>query len=761
VPNAAATLTEAELAAARTIPQIADIVAACSNPERAAAALEWATTESLKYDPSAANATFGIALTVRASVDAQALSLPAGFWIDALDMIINTLAGVAVELEPRVDETFQRLAATRLARVVSTLKLPVSHHVAVPSGGHIHSVIAFGSNTEIAIDVSAGLRNRANPGNRALERLESYGPKSVTVVRVHVSVGSGHMIVSSTAPRVVSTTLDDFSWIVARSLKDPDDVFFFFRELLEHPNIGQLMALETINAFEYWRDNDKVFLTQGAAYDFVLIPFHRGDAEWIEAARLADLERALLALGLSNTAAWDLVDFDDDIGRAMLGYLPNGPTWYVRLIPELAVGIHCFDGKTDAGSRGLLLNLAEAILWRLEHSPDAQAIIKRTLGNGRPAKFWFEPTAVDESPPVIRPLGINGDRLILGWDSRLQKYCEAENSDVELVIGRSIADGLIGDADDRTLFMAAWTAAPAGFRMDAERLPVGQEVLPNPETIPVAARSEAGRELAIRIKTAGVTPGTYAGKPASDLESKTLAPTLFAMLAESISQFDGAALLDVAVTELEYANCDAYVKGRKRSWNRRFPVLGYDPIARTVEEREVDVKLAKAIRLIVEELVNSPPTGTRSPDRIDWRRLLAIADLCSEAVIRSEQNHYGLTPVATTVSEQYEITQKPIGPPLIDIGAFHRAQAQDRRHVGQKLSESDLKDIADSMEREMGFRPETVGMVLATIGSWKTTRASPSPTSTIDELVATCASALARIDPPLLAKSGPPESSVG
>jgi hypothetical protein len=172
-------------------------------------------------------------------------------------------------------------------------------------------------------------------------------------------------------------------------------------------------------------------------------------------------------------------------------------------------------------------------------------------------------------------------------------------------------------------------------------------------------------------------PSTATATFGSDLESNTLAPTLFAMLAESISQLNAAALLDVAVTELEYANCDAYMKGRKRAWNRRFPVIGYDPIARTIEERESDVKLTKAIRLIVEEIVHNPPKGSRARDRIDWRRLLALADLCSEAVLRSEQNHYGLTPVATTISEQYEITQKATGAPLIDIRAFHRAQARE------------------------------------------------------------------------------------
>ena len=38
----------------------------------------------------------------------------------------------------------------------------------------------------------------------------------------------------------------------------------------------------------------------------------------------------------------------------------------------------------------------------------------------------------------------------------------------------------------------------------------------------------------------------------------------------------------------------------------------------------------------------------------------------------------------------------------------------------------------------MGFRPETIGMALATISAWKTDVTDPSPSSTIDQLVVRC-----------------------
>lgn len=95
VPGAPATITEAELALAKILPSLAHTVASCSDPARTAAALAWATTNRLHYHPSAATATFGTALAVHDEFGAEPIPIPTGFWIDALDMIINELATVA------------------------------------------------------------------------------------------------------------------------------------------------------------------------------------------------------------------------------------------------------------------------------------------------------------------------------------------------------------------------------------------------------------------------------------------------------------------------------------------------------------------------------------------------------------------------------------------------------------------------------------------------------------------------------------------
>ena len=106
------------------------------------------------------------------------------------------------------------------------------------------------------------------------------------------------MIVQSGSQRVVATTLDDLSWIVDRCSENPEDVFWFFRELIDHPNVREMMFLETINAFEYWWSNGKCLFRQGGEYHFALFEFHRGEEEWIEAAKRTPLEIALLELAI-------------------------------------------------------------------------------------------------------------------------------------------------------------------------------------------------------------------------------------------------------------------------------------------------------------------------------------------------------------------------------------------------------------------------------------------------------------------------------
>lgn len=730
-PGGPAVVNAREVAQAAALPTPADSVARCRHPERALRVLKWATSDSSRVSMSPSRASFGHALQVRAT-DGTVVPIPIGFWPEALDTIINDLATIAVQVKPDVDAAFSVRSAAELARVLRRLRQPIRHRVEA-GDGTVHSLIAFDRNQQVLVALSAGLKLAAGDLEASEQVLVRCQSEAKSVVRMHVIASSGHAVVSSDVPGVVATTLDDVAWIVDKCSEEPDDFFLFFKELLEHKNVGQLLTLETINAFEYWRHNGKALFIQGGEYNFAVLPFHLGDEEWREAARRTPLESALLKLGLSRSSCWDAVSYKREAGEAMLTYWPSGPAWLVRTALPV-VGIHCFDSQTPQDVRQLILSLSVGIHWRVDKSEPVKELISHAIGDGA-LKLWCQPEADDRDAPVVRARGWSGGRLVLGFGGRLQQYCEEHSTEIELVIGEAIATGLAERGVDRDEFVARWTEAPSGFRMDAAPLPVGRQRLPPPHRMNTAMTSEASRELATRLRESGLSSGEYKGRGATALETERIFPTLLEILADAIAPFSVNALVDCALEQLEYALCQRHVDTLTRGWNEQFPSLAYDPIERRVSEEEHAIRLAGAIRVVIEEVLRNPPAGTQSPDRFDWWRLLAIGELCAQSGLRSESNHYGLAPVMTTVSSMHEIDQQAVGESLLDIHAYKRAKAQGGEVVGTPLLPTDLEPVALAMQSALGFRPETVGLVLQTISAWEVTPERPFGVCTVEELI--------------------------
>jgi hypothetical protein len=736
-PRAPTALSDDEVTKASQILSVATSLAKCAQPDRAARALEWATTKAPKYAPVGGQASFGTSLRIR-NGDGTVVPIPIGFWIEALDTIINELAGIAAETDARVESRFHADSSAELTRLLRRLNRPIRRNLPVPSGGRIHSGVAFDRNSIVVLDLASTLG--VVDTQDAEERLEEFKADARDIVRVHVTSTSGHLIMSQGigAERVVATTLDDVSWIVERCLKEPDDFFLFFKEFVDHPNVREVLTLETINAFEHWRANGKCLFQQGAQYHFALLAFHQGDKEWIEAARRTPLESALLRLGLSRIAKWDVASIKNDAADAMLGYIPTGPAWLVR-VANPVVGIHCFDGSTPAESRQLLLSLAQGILWRIDKSTRVGALIEAAVGE-QALKIWFEPRPLDAVEPVIRFLCWDGDRVLLGFDERLEEYCHAHSTKVELVIGEALAVALAQRGGERTTgFLAAWADAPAGFQMNAAALPVGSNQLPEPQGFNQAMESAASRTLATRLKDAGIEPREYVGRDATQLETLTICPNLLEMLAEVMAPFDAIALLEHALNQLERALCDAHVKKLKRDWDDQFPVIGYDSLKRHMSEERGAFMLVRSIRVVVEEVVRRPPAGNEKPLHFDWLRILGVADLYAQSGTRSETNHYGLVPMKTTISAMYDVEQREAGDSLLDNAAFHESKIRaGALPATETVTIKDLEPVAISMHEGEGFRPETVGLVLETISAWNVDPARAFATCSVDELIDAC-----------------------
>ena len=736
LPDQPAKMNEMEVAQARTIPDPLQSVSRCRNPERALRALKWATLSSVPYAPSGPGATLGTALRVRRQ-DGTVLPIPVGFCPEALDTLINELASLAATADPQLDDVFFQRSAVELARVVRSLQMPVQHRVRVGPTRWIHSLVTFDRHTQLAVDLTAGITPGALQGDGEESRLETLEVDGVDVVRVRVSASPGHLLTFSHSPRVVATTLDDLSWIVRRCAHQPEDVFMFFQELLEHPNVRQLLGLETINAFEHWQQNGKCLFKQGAAYDFAVLALHQGEEEWREAALRKPLEEALLKLGLDRTAVWNTLDVSSERAEARLGQAPKGPAWLIRTEPPV-IGINVFTPETYSPTVPLLFSLAEGMLWRLTHSASVLDIIARAVHEIGAFKAILRPTDVDESKAVICPLGWEGDALVIGFDNRLQAYCEQHSTGIEDVIGCALAAGLAKKGADATEFVVRWSETPPGFRMDAARLPVGQERLPDPHQFSTAHESIAARDLATRLRQQEATPGQYEGRAATALESESVYPCLIAMLDDATARFDGAALLDYALSQLECALCKQHINALGRGWNQQFPVLDYNPIEHQLSEEKQAARLARSIRVAIEEIILRHPSGTRTPDLFAWWRILAIADLLLASGIRSDSNRYGLVAITTSISEMYEISQREVGDSLIDGETFHRTRATTTLPHFSPIPQADLDAVASAMKAGQGYRPETVGLVLNTIAAWQVKSPDFIGRTTRNALIAAC-----------------------
>jgi hypothetical protein len=731
--GAPAVLSDGEVTRASQLPSMSVAVAKCSSPERAAKALEWATSDVPESVRDINESSFGTAVRIR-NDDGLHVPVPIGFWIEALDSIINELAGFAAETDASIESRFHADSDAELARLLRRLQRPTRRNLPARGGGRIHSALAFDRNSVVAVDLSSTLSLVDTEDSK--DRLERFEAKVEDIVRVHITSSSRHLVVFSMGggERVVATTLDDVAWIVDRCLKEPDDFFLFFKELLEHPNVRQMVMLETINGFEHWRANGKCFFRQGGEYHFALLPLHLGEQEWIEAARRTPLEMALLKLGVSRAAKWDVARLNENQSDAIVGYFPAGPAWLVR-VSSPVVGVHCFDGDSPAELRQLMLSIAQGVLWRIDKSVDVQKLIAEAIGE-QALKLWFQPTSVDRAVPVFHFLGWDSGRLMLGFDERLQEYCGVHSSGVELVVGEALALGLSERGVDTVAFNRAWGNAPTGFQMNAAALPVGSNPLPAPEHFSEAMQSAARRTLATRLKEGSVETREYVGRDATQLETLTISPYLLEMLADAVAPFEAAAILDHALNQLERALCEGHVQKLRRGWDDQFPVRGYDSLKRHVSEERESSMLVRVIRVIAEEVLRRPPVGSRAPEHFDWLRVLSIADLFAQSGIRSEANHLGLVPVRTSISSMYDVEQDKAGEWLYDHDAFHEAKVvASATPPEESVTPEDLEPVAVAMFEGEGFRPEGIGLVLLTISAWDVAPIKAIGTCSVDELV--------------------------
>lgn len=772
-------VTAEEVAACAGLPDLADYISSCSDPNAAQRAVEWLTkpVRQVEVDPVAADSWFGTVMRV-SGTPFGTVTLPAPLVPEIIDAAAGALAAKAAGFGGDCGRSFQAAAFETVGRALERLGMGLVSHPRLPDGGHLHSLVRFADRTFLAVDVLTTLTGKIEPTlENRYKRLCRLAPNMTVATtsgdtmvipedarlgRLLVIAHPQHVAILGEGGAIM--TLEDVDWITDRVREEPDAFFRFCSDLAEPPGVGELLTFETINLFEHWWENGQSLHRAGVDFQFMTVEFHRGAAEWDKAAAELPLEQAFMSLNLPSPAWWPHQKVTEK-GLEVFD-LPTTTFWIVRPgTIDVAVG-GCFR-SVDKRLQPYLEPLSRQIAWKLEKIAETEpkwaplsAIRISLIGRSD-----------NPSPPVM----LAGARMRHGVpEVRISlseagvELLEADTPKCEAAIGSQLASGiavLVDGEFEETKFVALWDAAPPGIRVDPFSLP---QVVREPEDAQrpdPASRSARRRDLARALAQKGATPGRRVGTEASRFESTFVFPTLRKLLHETMAPFASASIVGTALEELERSHAERARRERELAFRQRLPVALVDAREESARIANEATTLTRAIELVLEEALCRPPSGVSVPDRMQWREVLAVADLILASGLRSEDAHLRLRPVAVEVSSAFEIRELDDGPePLIDLDAFVSAVSESREigTVVPFLQEEDistaeatdsgdrasileglpaLRPISEAMGAELGFSLDTLLRVPFDLRSWPIRKGQMVSWETLDDVVSFCVGA--------------------
>lgn len=781
-PDRPAMLTEREIRAAAAIRGIDETPGQCTNPTRAKAALKWATAgfRQFRFDPGDLDGFFGSTIAVRYR-SGNLRALPAPLCVEALNYAIRVLGEQAATL----DSTLHSRYLSVMRRQVASLLARTGNPVIGPVEG-IHSVVPFDRRHFLAIDVIGGLGPpRDGALGRAIDKVSAVKPgmqlptkrgdfplpADAKVVPLVVVAAPAHLVVPA-GHGFAAMSVDDLDWIVYPTNHDFDDLFLFCEELA-NPQVGGMVSLETINAYEHWKDSGKCLHRFGVPNPFLFLELHRGDAEWYQAAYLYPLEKALALLGLGQCSSWDTVEFKND--EALIARKKDPKEgWHVSLVPR-PLGLRVFDADTPAEDRALVGSLATSVVWRIRHTAKAfeELASSAVAGDSLRIVFLYRPEeSVAERGPVELVHARNGE-IHIAWDRRVYSIGLQDAQIIETMLGDAVSKGLSEMASTNVTvlvrnFLEAWAAAPPGLRLDAESVPQQTVDLPEPAKGHPAYRSRFLADLSRKLYATGVKAGSYQGDEAKNLESGVIYPILYELLHEALQPFDGAELVTVAITQVELASADRFRREKKLTWRSQFPVVDCDPIAVEASNRQEGLHLTRSQALLLEEVLRCPPTGGLSPSMLDWERLLSISELLLESGLRSETLHFGLGDAGVRIDQVYDVRLvRSNRPSLVDWESFQKAhvtatmpKTAEKETLPQRASSDGLLDtlpelrpIDVALRNTKGCGLDALLGVLDVLRAWPVNAEAPVGKASTEGVLSYCKQYLKELPESELAKS--------
>ena len=579
-------LQDDELAAVAALPSLGDQIAQCSSPERARAALEAHSVpaKSLRRDEMSMIATFGSTIAIRHGQEGFT-PLPTGLIVEAFNALAGELAATALALDTSLEYKWLTAAWRFVGGLLAAAGLDVIGPLHDERYPYLHSVIRYSDSQYLAVSIAAGLDHRAlqETIGTAATHLETVrvgsilmaadGPVSIPASAklcrlLIVAPPQAATLQSPDGARCAVITLQDLDWIRRTIGRDEIDLWYFARDRVRQPRIGEVRAWDGIDLWEAWRSNGKSFYRGARAIDVLQIEPHHSLREWQKASEQRDIEQALDALGMGRISTWPLHSLDGDsklVGNAQKGALFQ----LVVCDTPIAVALHPCSGSEPFPH--LAHDLGQCIAYKLECVRDRLVNLMRS-SERRSLKidFAFED---DARQPAVRVANLDDSTLTFGCSPDVVDLLQTDSRSVEAQFGLLLAEAIARDTSIED-FTDAWRDAPAGIRFDA--FTVGPRVQETPEAASLHESHRSARlvELGAHLDETGIAPGTYSGHEAKQIDTIVVVPSLIARLHQELAQFDFSAVLGYGLTQLEGTNCHRWWKITKtalwvpiiRSW---------------------------------------------------------------------------------------------------------------------------------------------------------------------------------------------------
>ena len=756
-------LSAEELVAAAGVPPLEDQIAQCSSPERARAALQAHSVpaKKLRRDEMSMVASFGDTIAVRHGQNGFT-SLPTGLIVEAFNALAGELAAKALAVDPSLDYEWLKAGWRYIGGMLDAAGLDVIGPIEDERYPYLHSVIRYCDSQYLAISVVGGLDHGAlqEKIGIAASHLETVRagstltaasgpaaiPASARLCRlVIVAQPQAAMLLTPHGAKCALVTLQDLDWIRRTIGRDEIDLWYFVRDRVRQPRIGQLRAWDGIDLWEAWRGSGKSFYRGGHEVDVLYVEPHHSRREWRKAAEQRDVETALAVLGMGRISAWPIHSLEGE--SKLVGNARKGASFRL-LVGETPVAVALHPRAGTEPTSALARKLGECIAHKLECVRDRFTELMRS-GERRSLQIQFAFEHSDEHPTAL-VARLDGNVLTFDCSPSIVELLQSDSQSVEAQFGLLLAEAITGGISIGD-FTTAWNVASPGIRFDA--FSVGPRVQETPEAASLheSHRSTLLAELGAHLQEAGIAAGVHRGHDAKGIETAVVVPWLTDRLHQELAQFDCSAVLRLALTQLEYTNCSRWWKIEKSAYRAGSPsdddrLSGFsrDLLAQT-----------RAINLMIEEILARPPTGTKTPTEYDWQVLLSLATLIREASFHSEALHLELAGAALHISAHYEVSISEEDTSLsIDMEAFERDRSlaalpdpvpigttngqeeQDQEWTPIEVHLPEYEAIERALKNGLGFGTDAIMGILDSAIHWPVSAPQCTELVTIDEIAA-------------------------